>query len=152
MTFFFIQPIKENGYLIRNPVQSAKSGIGPFEPSSIDSINWQKNENLQWGKWRYKADIEKTFSDTGQYFHSKPPQKIGNFDGNLDCNIDGNFDRNFYGKFDGNFDGNYDGDFDGNFDGNMEIFNFFVVFCISFDRYAAWTGFVTKYPQFDVYI
>ena len=39
-----------------------------FEPNSINS---QKSENLQWEKWRYITDIEKMFSDTAQYFHSK---------------------------------------------------------------------------------
>jgi hypothetical protein len=39
-----------------------------FEPNSI---HWQKSEYLQWEKWKYITDIEKTFSDTAQYFHSK---------------------------------------------------------------------------------
>ena len=39
-----------------------------FEPKSVNS---QKSENLQWEKYRYITDIEKTFSDTAQYFHSK---------------------------------------------------------------------------------
>ena len=39
-----------------------------FEPNSINS---QKSENLQWEKCRYITDIEKTISDTAQYFHSK---------------------------------------------------------------------------------
>jgi hypothetical protein len=40
-----------------------------FELNSINSQ--KKSENLQLEKCRYKTDIEKTFSDTAQYFHSK---------------------------------------------------------------------------------
>ena len=39
-----------------------------FKPQSVNS---QKSENLQWEKCGYITDIEKTFSDTAQYFHSK---------------------------------------------------------------------------------
>ena len=59
--------------LHRSPVQSANSRIGPFA-SRVLNLNQsihQKNENLQWEKCRYITDIEKTFSDTAQFFHSK---------------------------------------------------------------------------------
>ena len=55
------------------PVQSANSGIGLFA-SRVLNLNQsihKKNENFQWEKCRYIKDIEKTFSDTAQYFHSK---------------------------------------------------------------------------------
>ena len=40
-----------------------------FEPNSINS---QKSENLLWEEaCIYITDIEKLFSDTAQYFHSK---------------------------------------------------------------------------------
>ena len=55
-------------------VQAAKSGIGPFASQILNltqSIDNKKSENLQWEKCKYLTDIEKTFSDTAQYFHSK---------------------------------------------------------------------------------
>ena len=58
--------------MVRNPVQSANSGIGPFASRVLNltrSIN-KENEKLQWEKCRYIKDIEKMFSDTAQYFHS----------------------------------------------------------------------------------
>ena len=59
--------------MVTIPVQSANSGIGPFASRVLNltqSIH-QKNQNLQWEKCRYIKDIEETFSDTAQYFHSK---------------------------------------------------------------------------------
>ena len=54
-------------------VHSAKSGIGPFARGfwNLNQSIEQKIKNLQWEKCRYITDIEITFWDTAQYFHSK---------------------------------------------------------------------------------
>ena len=59
--------------MVRNPVQSANSKIEPFASRVLNLTQpiHKKSENLQWEKCRYITDIEKTFSDTAQYFHSK---------------------------------------------------------------------------------
>ena len=65
--------ISNSENLHTSPVQSANSRIGSFASRVLNltqSIH-QKNENLQWEKCRYITDIEKTFSDTARYFHSK---------------------------------------------------------------------------------
>ena len=64
--------------LVSHPVQSANSGIGPFA-SQVLNLNQpihKESENSQWEKCRYKTVIEKMFSDTAQYFHSKNLKKL----------------------------------------------------------------------------
>ena len=41
--------------LVRNPVQSVNSGIGPFSSRvlNLNHLIHKKNENLQWEKCRY---------------------------------------------------------------------------------------------------
>ena len=56
--------------MVRNPVQSARSGIGPFASHVLNltqSID-KKSENLLWEKWRCITDIDKLFLTLNNIF------------------------------------------------------------------------------------